>query len=164
MFEPTVFILALLTIVVLAVIMALALLVTLRLFSLETLEFQPLFFITLMGNLLAGGLGYVVLVILARSAGLRQVMLGETAVPTMVLAVAWLVVLLILFFGLMVRIAGRISFVRAMGAVTLAALLVGALLFIAGILMLVVMGVSPESALLQLFRWFGEIPAHMAGG
>lgn len=164
MFDPVIFIIALVTIVALAVVMALALLVTLRLFSLEALEFQPLLFITLMGNLLAGGLGYVVLVVLARSSTMREVTLGARVVPTTLLALLWLLVLLVLFYGLMVRIAGRLSFGRALGAVILAALLVGSLLFIVGLLVVLVMGASPEAVLVQGYLWLKDIPARMAGG
>lgn len=164
MFDPVTFIIALVVIVALAVVMALALLVTLRLFSLEALEFQPLLFIALMGNLLAGGLGYVVLVVLARSVSMRFVTFGATEVSTTLLALAWLLVLLVIFFGLMVRIAGKISFVKALGAVLLAALLVGGLLFLAGILVVLVMGGSPEAALLHGYLWLADIPARMAGG
>lgn len=163
MFDPITFIIALVTIIALAGVMALALLVTLRLFSLEKLEFQPLLFITLMGNLLAGGLGYVVLVVLAKSATMREVVIGTHSVPTTVIAMIWLVLLLIIFFGLMVCIAGKISFAKALGAVTLAVLLVGCLMFLVSLLVIIVMGVSPDAVVLHGYLWLKDLPARMAG-
>ncbi len=163
MFDPATFLTAILAIVGGALVMALALLVTLRLFSVETLEFQPLFFITLMGHLLAGGLGYIILGILARQA-VPALTLGSYQVPSAFIALVWLVVLMALFFVLMVKIVGKVALVKSLGAVLLAVLLVAGLAFLGGIVVMIVMGASVDELAAQLNAFFAGLPRRLADG
>lgn len=162
MFDPVVFVQTVLALVVAAVVMALGLLVALRLFTRETLEYPALLFITLMGNILTAGLGYIVLVIVARNAVLQTVMFGETPVPTTLIATFWLLALLLIFFLLMVKIAGRTTFGRAFGAVTVMAVLVGGLAFLGSALTMLVMGMAPEAAGRAIYEFFTLLPQRLA--
>ncbi len=162
MFDPVVFVQTILALVMAAVVMALGLLVALRLFTRETLEYPALLFITLMGNILTAGLGYIVLVIVARNAVLQTVMFGETPVPTTLIATFWLLALLLVFFLLMVKIAGRTTFGRAFGAVTVMAVLVGGLAFLGSALTMLVMGMAPEAAGQAIYEFFALLPQRLA--
>jgi len=164
MITPAIFAAVLVGMILSALIFAVAFICTLRFFHTEDLEFQPLFFISLIAHFLIVGMAYLINLAIARSGpAMRNVVVGNVAIPTSLIGIIWLVLLGMIFTVIMVKIAGGTTFLRSVGAVWVGSMMVFIFVVLAGGTVCLALDYPPEEIPGAAIKFFTDLPDMLDG-